>query len=307
MAVGSDRDPMRLGDLDIRRVPDMERWAVTLDGVFPRLTPAALQEARERFGPRFVDADEDLVLLSVHTWVVRTPRLILLIDTCHGNHKDRRFYPETGNLDSPYLERLRDVGVAPEDVDLVMCTHLHPDHIGWNTRLRDGRWVPTFPRARYLMSEIDHATFSALYASNPEGPAADVARSFGDSVLPVIESDQAIFVGDGDQIDAELDSGIRLEGAPGHTDGQLVVRLESRGRRALATGDVIHHVLQLDQLDLPAAGDSDPVTSARTRRRVIESVTDTDTLLLPGHFVAPSWGRVVSRGDRLEFAFAPGE
>src|ERR1700722_18734543 len=298
---------MRLGDLDIRRVPDMERWALTLDGLFPALTPAALQEARDRFGPRFVDPDEDLGLLSVHTWVVRTPRLTILIDTCHGNHKDRRFYPETANLDSPYLDLLGGVGVAPEDVDLVMCTHLHPDHIGWNTRLRDGRWVPTFPRARYLMSEIDHATFSALHASEPEGPAADVARSFGDSVLPVIESGQAVFVGDGHRIETELDAGIRLEGAPGHTDGQLVVHLESRGRRALATGDVIHHVLQLNDLDLAAAGDSDPLTAARTRRRIIESVADTDTLLLPGHFVAPSWGRVVSQGDRLEFAFAPGE
>jgi glyoxylase-like metal-dependent hydrolase (beta-lactamase superfamily II) len=197
--------------------------------------------------------------------------------------------------------------VAPEDVDVVMCTHLHPDHIGWNTRLRDGRWVPTFPRARYLMSEIDHATLSALHASDPEGPAADVARSFADSVLPVIQSGQAVFVGDGHCLQTELDVGIRLESAPGHTDGQLVVHLESRGRRALATGDVIHHVLQLNDLDLPAAGDSDPVTSARTRRRIVEGVADTDTLLLPGHFVAPSWGRVVSQGERLEFAFAAGE
>jgi glyoxylase-like metal-dependent hydrolase (beta-lactamase superfamily II) len=298
---------MRLGDLDIHRVPDMERWALTLDGLFPALTPGALQDARDRFGPRFVDLDQDLVLLSVHTWVVRTPRLTILIDTCHGNHKDRRFYPETGNLDGPYLQLLRGVGVAPEEVDVVMCTHLHPDHIGWNTQLRDGRWVPTFPRARYLMSEIDHATFSTLYASEPKGPAADVARSFGDSVLPVIESGQAEFVGDGDQIQTELDAGIRLQGAPGHTDGQLVVELESRGRRALATGDVIHHVLQLNDLDLPAAGDSDRVTSAGTRRRIIESVADTDTLLLPAHFVAPSWGRVVSDGGRLEFVFAPGE
>jgi glyoxylase-like metal-dependent hydrolase (beta-lactamase superfamily II) len=157
------------------------------------------------------------------------------------------------------------------------------------------------------MSEIDHATFSALYASQPEGPAADVARSFGDSVLPVIESGQALFVGDGHRIETELDAGIRLEGAPGHTDGQLVVHLDSRGRRALATGDVIHHVVQLNDLDLAAAGDSDPVTSARTRRRIVESLVDTDILLLPGHFVAPSWGRVVSQGDRLEFDFAPGE
>src|ERR1700760_2940905 len=201
---------MQLGELDIRHVPDMERWALTLDGIFPALTPAALQAARVRFGPRFVDFDQDLVLLSVHTWVVRTPRLTILIDTCHGNHKDRRFYPETGNLDTTYLELLREAGVAPEDVDLVMCTHLHPDHIGWNTRLRDGRWVPTFPRARYLMSEIDHATFSRLHASQPEGPAADVARSFGDSVLPVIESGQAVFVGDGDRVETELGAGILL-------------------------------------------------------------------------------------------------
>jgi glyoxylase-like metal-dependent hydrolase (beta-lactamase superfamily II) len=296
---------MRLGDLDIHRVPDMERWALTLDGLFPTLTPAALAEARERFGPRFVDPDDDLLLLSVHTWVVRTPRMTILIDTCHGNHKERRLYPETGNRNSPYLELLRGVGVSPEDVDVVMCTHLHPDHVGWNTQLRDGRWVPTFPRARYLMSEVDHATFSRLHARGPEGPAADVVRSFDDSVLPVIQSGQAVFVGDGDAIKTELDAGIQLESAPGHTDGQLVVHLESRGRRALATGDVIHHVLQLDDLELPAAGDSDPVTAGHTRRRIIEGVADTDTLLLPGHFVAPSWGRVVSAGDGLEFVFEP--
>ncbi|QEC46481.1 MBL fold metallo-hydrolase [Baekduia soli] len=294
-----------LGRLTVQRIPDMERWVVPRSGVFPTLSDEALAEARERYGTAFVDAHGNIIL-SVHSWLVRTPRTTILIDTCHGNHKDRRFYPETGNLVTPYLERLRAAGVAPQDVDLVLCTHLHPDHVGWNTQLVDGRWVPTFPRATYLMSETDHTTFSALHASAPEGPAADVARSFADSVLPVVQAGQARFVAAGERLEEELDTGLWLEGAPGHTAGQVALHLESGGRRAIASGDAIHHVLQLADLDLPALGDADPVTAALTRRRLIEGIADTDTLLLPGHVVAPSFGRVVNEGGRLEYAFASG-
>ncbi len=272
--------------------------------MFPTLTPDQLADARSRFDDRFIDHRNDDIILSAHTYVVRTAHHVIVIDTCNGNHKSRQFMPELNNLDTPYVARLLQAGVRPEDVDFVLCTHLHPDHIGWNTREENGRWVPTFPSAKYLMSRLDYEHFSLLGQTQPEGPERDLAEAFNDSVLPVVEHEQAVLLAGDEHIEHEIDSQIRIESAPGHTSGHVIAHLESRGRRAVATGDVIHHLLQLNNLDLFALGDSDPAQAAATRRLIIEAVADTDTVLLPGHFPSPTAGHVVSDGDELRYVFA---
>jgi len=141
---------------------------------------------------------EDRLVTSIHSWLIRTPRHTILLDTCSGNHKNRPWNLRFHQLDTPYLDRLRDAGVAPEDIDIVLCTHLHSDHCGWNTQLRDGRWVPTFPKATYLFSRKEHDRWDPRVSSDKSR-----AELYNDSVLPVIESNQALILA-GPQAIADL-------------------------------------------------------------------------------------------------------
>lgn len=190
------------------------------------------------------------------------------------------------------------MGVAPEDVDFVMCTHLHVDHVGWNTRLIDGRWVPTFPNARYLFGRRELEHWQSVAAAVPEAPVNH--GSYQDSVLPVVEAGQAVLVDDGHT----LDDGIWVEDAPGHTPGNTMVRLKSADANAVLTGDTIQHPLQLARPDWSSAFCDDPAQSRESRTRLIEGAADTDTLVLTGHFPDPVAGRIVSAasgGFRFRF------
>jgi glyoxylase-like metal-dependent hydrolase (beta-lactamase superfamily II) len=182
---------------------------------------------------------------------------------------------------------------------------LHPDHVGWNTRLVDGSWVPTFPKAKYLIGQLEFDDMSAWYESGARtvAPDHDLASSFEDSVLPIVSSGQAVFVPLGHEVERELDHGIWLESTPGHTRGHQAVHIRGRRGHAVATGDAFHHMLQLNHPELPQGADVDVVQSTRTRRRLFAAFADTDTIVLPGHLPAPAAGRIVERGDRLEFAF----
>jgi len=296
--------PLDLGAVTVQRVVELDRWAFPAQGLFPDMPAELVEEGRAWLGERCVDPVSGELILNVHTYVLRVGGRTILLDTCNGNHKERPALAPHHMLDTPYLANLERAGVRPEDVDLVLCTHLHPDHVGWNTRLRDGRWVPTFPNAKYLMAREELAFFERLHAQRPEDPLpADLVRTYADSVLPVIAAEQAVVVEHDAAIERELDHGIRLEPAPGHTLGHVVVHVEGTRSRALASGDVIHHPLQLRALDLANAGDADPALAAATRRRVVEGLADSETILLPGHFPAPTGGRVVSRGDALDFAW----
>jgi glyoxylase-like metal-dependent hydrolase (beta-lactamase superfamily II) len=178
--------------------------------------------------PNHYSPDRDGFVTSVHSWLIRTGRHTILLDCCAGNHKERPGYPRFHGLDTPYLARLRAAGAAPEDIDIVLCTHLHADHVGWNTVLRDGRWVPTFPNAKYLFSRIENE-----HGDPRRNPAADAdpqrGRAYRDSVLPVIEAGQAVLL-DGAHA---IDECVLVEPAPGHTKGHIIVKLADGGARVI--------------------------------------------------------------------------
>lgn len=283
------------GPFDVQRVQEFVWTDRELNFVFlPEAMPEEFAHTRISKDPRFVDVEAGMLIMSFHSFVVRTDHGTLLVDTCVGNHKDRPMVPEWHQQEFPYLERLQAAGLAPDDIDYVCCTHLHGDHIGWNTQLVDGRWVPTFPNARYLLaaSEIDYWT--DLHATEPENM---YWRGWQDSILPVIEEGLVDRVAD----DHEVLPGIRLAPAPGHTPGNVVIDLEQGGERAVMSGDVIHHPVQIERPDWSSNFDGDPDRARESRRRLLERVADTGTHVLGAHFSGPTALRIASRGDGFDY------
>ena len=238
------------------------------------------------------------LITSVHSWLIRTPRHTVLLDCCSGNHKDRHWWPRFHQLDTPFLQRLADAGVQPEDIHIVMCTHLHADHIGWNTRLQDGRWVPTFPNARYVFSRTENDFWDPR--QNPQG-ADDPARriAYADSVLPVIEAGQADLV---DGVHALADT-LRIEPAPGHTPGHILLELLDPAGGGVFCGDVIHHPLQIVAPHWNTQFCQDPVQARATRRAVLRYCADSGAWLFPTHFGAPHVAAIEARGQGFAARF----
>jgi glyoxylase-like metal-dependent hydrolase (beta-lactamase superfamily II) len=231
------------------------------------------------------------IKLSVHSWLIEIGGRTILIDTCIGNHKPRPARPKWHQLNTPYLDRLKAAGVRPEQIDMVMCTHLHVDHVGWNTRLDNGRWVPTFPNARYVFSKTDYDHFRAIDSDPKTGPASH--GSFRDSVLPVVEAGLAQMV-DGAQAVEEF---LAVEPAPGHTPGHVVIKLASQSRQALFCGDAIHHALQVYHPAWNSFACLDQEAARRTRRKLLEDCARSGALLMPQHFGAPHLCHVEADGD----------
>lgn len=233
----------------------------------------------------------DAIVTSVHSWLIQTPHHNILLDCCSGNHKDRHWWPRFHMLDTPFLQRLAQAGVTPGQVDYVMCTHLHADHIGWNTQLQDGRWVPTFPNARYLFSKAECEHWDPL--RNPAG-ADDPHRriAYQDSVLPVIEAGLAELVSGPHAVGDDL----LVEDAPGHTPGHILLRLLHGEGGGVFCGDVIHHPLQVCAPHWNSQFCADPQQAKATRRRVLAHCADSGDLLLPTHFGAPHVVRVHADG-----------
>lgn len=239
--------------------------------------------------------DSDALVTSVHSWLVRTRHHTILVDACSGNHKDRHWWPRFHQLNTPFIERLAAAGVSPEDIDVVMCTHLHADHIGWNTQLKDGRWVPTFPNARYILSRKECEHWDPL--QNPNG-ADDPHRriAYQDSVLPVIEAGLAELVTGPHAIDDEL----LIENAPGHTPGHILLKLLHPQQGGVFCGDVIHHPIQICAPHWLMRFCEDADQSRKTRRAVLEHCADTGALLLPTHFGAPHVAGIRRSGEVFE-------
>jgi glyoxylase-like metal-dependent hydrolase (beta-lactamase superfamily II) len=260
--------------------------------LFPAVTAEAVARHRDWLAPHFLDA-EGRLLQSVHAFVVRTPDLTMVVDTCIGNDKDRGGRRPFHMLRTGFLDTLKAAGVAPEAVDVVICTHLHVDHVGWNTRLENGRWVPTFPRARYLFArrEWEHWT-----AENEEG----TQRIIADSVAPVLDAGLADLV----DMDHRVVDEIRLEPTPGHTPGHVSVRLASGGADAVITGDLMHHPVQVAEPAWQTPFDSDPAAAIATRRAFCARYADRPVTVLGTHFHHPTAGRIVSHRDAWRFAAA---
>ncbi|MGH8916850.1 MAG: MBL fold metallo-hydrolase [Acidimicrobiales bacterium] len=261
----------------------------------PWLLPAATPEVVARHDwlrPDF--ADEDGVLrLASHSFAVHAGGLRVLVDTGIGNGKQRA-NPAWHDLRTDYPDRLVEAGFAPETVDLVVHTHLHADHVGWNTRLVDGQWVPTFPNARYLVSRAEREFWAGYAMDEPR------RQLFRDSVLPIEEAGQLDLVDLGPG-GVEIVPGLSLVPTPGHTPGHASVRLDSGGRTALITGDCVHHPVQVADPGISSCADIDPALAERTRRALFASLAETRELVLGTHFPAPTAGRVVAEGSGLRW------
>ncbi|MEL7207129.1 MAG: MBL fold metallo-hydrolase [Actinomycetota bacterium] len=235
--------------------------------------------------PHFVSKDGYL-LQKIQCLVIEVGEMVVAVDTCIGNDKQRsnELWHE---LQGPFLDDLTAAGYPPERFTHVVCTHLHVDHVGWNTRLVDGQWLPTFPNARYLFAraEYDH------WRSEPglfEGE--DV---FGDSVAPVVVAGQADLV----PIDHQLCDEIRFQPTVGHTPGHISVVVASEGKRAIITGDMVHNPLQIADPELSSMFDTDPDQARATRRQVFPDWADGDTLVIGTHFGSPTAGFMRPDGD----------
>lgn len=280
---------------------------VTVESVLersgPRFKPLDLlpTASLERFAlhrpwlePDLFEPTQGLLSLDRQSFVIRTPRHTIMVDTCVGADKERAS-PHWHHLQSPWLENFAALQLTPDDIDIVFCTHLHADHIGWNTRLKDGKWVPTFPNARYLFGRIEyeHAKRELERRPDPDGPLME------DSILPVVEAGQAVFVDEG----YEIEPGFRLDLTVGHTPGHMCLDIRA-GRRAVFCGDLMHHPVQVREPQWSSCFCLDPRQSAATRRGFLERHCDTGTLILPAHFGRGTVGQVrPSREFGFDFAF----
>ncbi|WP_051837970.1 MBL fold metallo-hydrolase [Streptomyces sp. NRRL WC-3742] len=284
-----------LGDIAVHRVDEIELPRRTGPWLLPDATKEVLDQA-PWLRPDFADAE--VPRLASHSFAVEAGGLRILVDTGIGNAKPRA-NPAWNGLDTDFMARLAAAGFPPESVDLVITTHLHTDHVGWNTRL-DGRdWVPAFPNARYLTSRTEWDHWAAV--------DLDEARTqmFRDSVHPVRDAGLYDTVAVPEQ-GHEVAPGVRLVPAPGHTPGQVAVELCGSDRRAVITGDSIHHPVQLSHPHVHSCVDADSAQAVRTRAGLLDGLADTDALLLGTHFPHPTAGTVRREDGRYRLLAEPG-
>ena len=311
---GPSSGTWQVGDVTVTRIDELTLDGHTAAQLLPGADPAFVARHRDRLGPGLVRPGEagpgsERVVVSIHTWLLRTPRHVILIDTATGNGKSRPQAPELDGLDEPYLARLAAAGVRPEDVDAVLITHLHADHVGWNTRLIDGRWQPTFPRARHYVSaaeqryNADLADGRAPLLPAALGPRARVPYGgvYDDSVRPILDAGLAalIDVGGGEVLD-----GLAFVPTPGHSIDHASIRLVSRGQEALFAGDVMHHPLQVYAPELSSCFCEFPEAAEASRRAVLAEAAERGSLIFATHFAESSVGRVRRAADGYAWSFA---
>ncbi|MFI5611942.1 MBL fold metallo-hydrolase [Amycolatopsis sp. NPDC051903] len=269
---------LRLGAVTVTPVFEFATPSRPPEVMFPDLDRAVWRAHESWLAPDFWDPGTGLLQTRVQTWVLRSGGETVLVDTGAGNGKARPEMPVFDHLDTDFLARLRAAGVAPDDVTTVVNTHLHADHVGWNTVLDGGEWVPAFPNARYLVSRADHDFWNPATGS-PTRLGAGNDGVFEDSVAPVARAGNLVLWEDSFAVTAEL----RLEPAPGHTPGSAVLVAESGGDLGLFVGDVLHHPIQLVAPDLNSCFCEDPASARATRRRLLDRAADATALVFPAH------------------------
>ena len=286
-------DQITLGDVTVTRVWEyFGPVEMTTEEFFPHASGDVWDKNPDLLHHHFVDPSSRVVHSGIQTWVLRSEGRTILVDTGVGNHKERPYSPVWSHRETNFLDNLARAGVAPEDVDIVINTHLHVDHVGWNTYL-DGRdWVPTFPNAKYLMPKLDFDFWNPANNS-PARLGRGNQNVFEDSVAPVFNAGLAHLWEDGYNIDSHL----RLDAAPGHTPGSSVLTLASGTDRAVFVGDMIHNPMQILEPDTNSCFCEDAVQARQTRRRMLGWAADNNALVIPAHLGGHGATEVSKQGD----------
>ncbi|MBV9858936.1 MAG: MBL fold metallo-hydrolase [Alphaproteobacteria bacterium] len=274
----------RIGEVTVTKIVELE---VTGGSRF--ILPQATYEAILPIAwlqPHFAD-ERGRLKMSIHALVVETPTRRMIVDTCLGNDKENRRIPGWNRLQGPFLADLAAAGFPRESIDTVLCTHLHVDHVGWNTMLVEGSWVPTFPNARYLLGRTEFEHWSAAE------DRADMTAILADSVAPVVEAGLVDLV----ETEHRVCDEVSLVPTPGHTPGHVSVRIVSQGEEALITGDFMHHPCQIARPDWSSAADSDPELARATREHMLAGLAQAPVLVIGTHFAGATAGHVRRDGE----------
>ena len=285
----------KVGKATITRIEETYQAIYPIADIFPDFTEADLKEHGHWLAPHHYDIASKKITLSVHSWLLQVDGRKILIDCCCGNHKSRPLRPSWNMLNTPWLDRLQAAGARPDEIDMVMCTHLHHDHVGWNTQLRDGKWVPTFPNARYVFSRLDFDYFQKLDADPATAPAE--FGTFRECVIPVVDAGRADLVTGPHKLNEFID----ILPAGGHSPGHFVFKMNFGSSTAMLTGDVFHHLLQVFYPDWNFPKNSDVNEARVSRRRVFEDCAATGAMVFPGHVGAPFAGYI----DKTAAGFRP--
>ena len=284
----------RIGAVTVTKIVEMEVTGgsrfILPDATYDEVLPIGWLQ------PHFAD-ERGRLKMSIHAFVIEAPGggpngQRIVVDTCLGNDKTGRRIPTWNNLQGPFLDDLAAAGFARESIDTVLCTHLHVDHVGWNTMLVDGKWVPTFPRARYLMGRVEFAHWQAQHDRD------DMAAIFADSVKPIHDAGLADLV----ETEHRISDEISLVPTIGHTPGHVSVRISSEGEEALITGDFMHHPCQIAHPEWSSTADSDPDMAQRTRERMLAELSGRPVLVIGTHFGGATAGRIVRDGSAYRLA-----
>ncbi|MFJ2771059.1 MBL fold metallo-hydrolase [Streptomyces sp. NPDC087300] len=286
-------EQIELGDVTITRIREYYGPVdMSPDTFFPHVPAETWEENRDWISPHFLNSQTNIVNSAIQTWLLRSEGRTILVDTGVGNHKERPYSPVWSHLSTDFLAQLARAGVEPEDVDIVINTHLHVDHVGWNTYLDGRQWVPTFPNATYLIPKED---FDFWNPENGHKPLLGRGNQnvFEDSVAPVHQAGQTLLWEGSHRIDANL----RLDAAPGHTPGSSVLTLASGTDRAVFVGDMLHNPVQIVEPDANSCFCEDPARARATRRTVLGQAADDNALVIPAHLGGHGAAEVVREGN----------
>lgn len=293
---------LRFGQTTVDKVVEIDKFWVEPAWLYPNIGIDTAARYQQLLGPSLISPNEHKLCLSFHSYLIRTGTTNILVDTCNGEHKHRpRAQWQHMLAATEYLNNLKKLGLTPDDIDIVLCTHLHTDHVGWNTLQKDGKWVPTFPKAKYVFNRQEFEHYLRLHEGNPEFPVNQ--GSFADSILPIVEAGQAMLVDANHFVDGDLTGGVWLEDAKGHTPGHVTVHVNEKGQHGVMTGDIFHHPIIFLEPGLINTGDWNPEMARQTRERITHQLADTNTVLLTMHFPSPTAGRIHScaKGFRFEY------